>query len=349
MRAISARRQQGFTLIELLIVIGIIGFLAAAVLVAVDPVRRIQESRDARRYAEVNAILNAVLTKQVDDRKVYNGADDARIITSQTNSQVIVTDATGIECDAASAGLVASYPGCKQVLDTAARVIGTVSSALAVVTGTGTNFVQDVRVGDTLVDAATGLSPCVVKNITSATVLNCVGTVSPAYTADPIVAYSKNCVVNLSDTFALVGTSTSSGVTVTGDSTSTNFTVQVAVGDVLTDADGNECVVDSITDADTLICETAPASDFAAEILYNTLENPLVPNYIAEIPLDPRGEGEDICSEPGECTTDAAGITTVGTNNTGYYLHRSNGNRIEIGACHPDDPQGDGIEVKVKR
>jgi hypothetical protein len=153
--------------------------------------------------------------------------------------------------------------------------------------------------------------------------------------------------VNLSDTFTLVGTATSTGATVDGAGT-TNFTVQVAVGDTLISASGGECVVDSITDADTLICESTPATPFAGAIT-NVLENPLVPNYIAEIPLDPRGEGEDICSEPGECTTDAAGITTVGTNNTGYYLHRSNGNRIEIGACHPDDPQGDGIEVKVKR
>lgn len=344
MRAISARRQQGFTLIELLIVIGIIGFLAAAVLVAVDPVRRIQESRDARRYAEVNAILNAILTKQVDDRKVYNGADDARIITSQTNSQVIVTSAAGIECDAASAGLVASYPGCKQVIDTAARVIGTVSSASDVVTGT--NFVQNVRVGDTLVIDADGSSPCVVESIQSATSLTCTAAVSPAYSADTVVAYSKNCVVNLSDTFTLVGTSSSTGTTVTG--TNTNFTVQVAVGDTLSDGT-SECIVDSITDADTLICEVAPSPAFSADTLTNVLENPLVPNYIAEIPLDPRGDGEDICSEPGECTTDAAGITTVGSNNTGYYLHRSNGNRIEIGACHPDDPQADGIEVKVKR
>ena len=108
--------RHGFTLIELLIVIAIIGFLAAAILVAVDPVRRIQESRDARRSAETNAILNAILNKQVDDRAVYNGdaSSPAQIISqSGARVQVIVTDATGIDCT-----VQALRPGCDRAMDT---------------------------------------------------------------------------------------------------------------------------------------------------------------------------------------------------------------------------------------
>src|SRR5512142_2321274 len=101
MHARNANRPKGFTLIELLIVIGIIGFLAAAVLVAVDPVKRIQDSRDARRYSEVNAILNAILTKQVDDRALYNGHATAPVVTQAgANVQVIVSDNTGVDCTA---------------------------------------------------------------------------------------------------------------------------------------------------------------------------------------------------------------------------------------------------------
>jgi len=74
------KQNKGFTLIELLIIIGIIGFLAAAILVAVDPVRRIQEARDSKRWAEVNAILNAILTKQVDERAYYQGYSTAPIL-----------------------------------------------------------------------------------------------------------------------------------------------------------------------------------------------------------------------------------------------------------------------------
>src|SRR5512147_1709815 len=93
------RASEGFTLIELLIVIGIIGFLAAAVLVAVDPVKRIQASRDARRYSETHAVLHAIPTKQVDDRSLVQGRGSAPIVTDQTNSQVIVVGDAGVACD----------------------------------------------------------------------------------------------------------------------------------------------------------------------------------------------------------------------------------------------------------
>lgn len=59
--------RKGFTLIELLIVIGIIGIIASIVLVAVDPAKRLRDARDARRFAEVNSLLNAILNYQVDN------------------------------------------------------------------------------------------------------------------------------------------------------------------------------------------------------------------------------------------------------------------------------------------
>jgi len=94
--------RSGFTLVELLIVIAIIGFLAAAILVAVDPVRRIQDARNAKRWGEVNGILNAILVKQVDDRKMFTGTTTTPIVTDATNSQVIVAvDPGATDCAAA--------------------------------------------------------------------------------------------------------------------------------------------------------------------------------------------------------------------------------------------------------
>jgi prepilin-type N-terminal cleavage/methylation domain-containing protein len=95
--------DRGFTLIELLIVIAIIGFLAAAILVAVDPVKRVQQARNATRWSEVNGLLNAILVKQVDDRRSFNGASDALINASSTAAQVIVSDIsspTAVDCSA---------------------------------------------------------------------------------------------------------------------------------------------------------------------------------------------------------------------------------------------------------
>ena len=50
------RKEQGFTLIELLIVIAILGVLAAALLVAIDPVEQLARGRDSGRKSTVNQL-----------------------------------------------------------------------------------------------------------------------------------------------------------------------------------------------------------------------------------------------------------------------------------------------------
>ncbi len=52
--------RKGFTLIELLVVIGIIGILAAVVLVAVNPGRQFASARDTQRRADLYSITNAI-------------------------------------------------------------------------------------------------------------------------------------------------------------------------------------------------------------------------------------------------------------------------------------------------
>ncbi len=64
--------HRGFTPIEILVVIGMVGVLAAAVLVAVNPPHQFAQARNAQRMSDVNAILDAVYARMADHQGVYS-------------------------------------------------------------------------------------------------------------------------------------------------------------------------------------------------------------------------------------------------------------------------------------
>ncbi|TSC55450.1 MAG: Uncharacterized protein G01um101418_934 [Parcubacteria group bacterium Gr01-1014_18] len=102
----NSRQQKGFTLIELLIVIVIIGILAVVIFVAVDPAKRFADARNARRFSEVNSILEALLTYQIDQRgKLPNNGTGFNIIDSDAlTSQIFGSGASGCDTGCAAAG-----------------------------------------------------------------------------------------------------------------------------------------------------------------------------------------------------------------------------------------------------
>jgi len=63
-------KNKGFTLIEILVVIAIIAILAAIVIVAINPAKRFQDSRQAQRQSNVAAILNAIQQNMVDNKGI---------------------------------------------------------------------------------------------------------------------------------------------------------------------------------------------------------------------------------------------------------------------------------------
>ncbi len=71
-------RKKGFTLIELIIVIAVVAILAGAIFVAIDPARRLHEARNARRWSDVNTIVNTIKQYQVDNEgEHYYEVEDA--------------------------------------------------------------------------------------------------------------------------------------------------------------------------------------------------------------------------------------------------------------------------------
>ena len=112
-------RQTAFTLIELLIVIAIIGILAAAIFVAIDPARRLHEARNARRSSDIATLLEAVKKYQADADGTHYSVVAG--LTAGTN-YVIGTCSSGASCTA-----VANDPACADLSNIGAAYLETVA------------------------------------------------------------------------------------------------------------------------------------------------------------------------------------------------------------------------------
>lgn len=84
MNRIRKLKNGGFTLIELLVVIAIIGILAATVLVSMTGSK--PKARDARRYADLRQISNAIETVSNDDSIYFKSATSLGTIPAIANA-----------------------------------------------------------------------------------------------------------------------------------------------------------------------------------------------------------------------------------------------------------------------
>jgi type IV pilus assembly protein PilA len=65
--------KKGFTLLEMLLVVAIIAILAGIVIVAINPSKQLGAANDAKRWSDVNTIVNAVYQYSIDHGGVLPG------------------------------------------------------------------------------------------------------------------------------------------------------------------------------------------------------------------------------------------------------------------------------------
>jgi prepilin-type N-terminal cleavage/methylation domain-containing protein len=106
-------KNRGFTLVELLVVIGIVGILLAITLVAINPARQFAQANNAKRSADVNAILNAITTLKIDNAGVYPSVVPSLTTTDTSlNSTNFVSLCSAVVTDyIAELPLDPTYPG----------------------------------------------------------------------------------------------------------------------------------------------------------------------------------------------------------------------------------------------
>ena len=111
---------KGLTLIELIVVVAIIALLAASAFVAINPAKRVGNAADAKRWADITAIADAISHYAVD----YNGILPSAVSSASAGTTYLIAVAgdsvtTAKYCDALggsiyakrdiSSGLVPTY------------------------------------------------------------------------------------------------------------------------------------------------------------------------------------------------------------------------------------------------
>lgn len=109
---------RGFTLVELLLVIGIIATLAVVVFVALDPAKRFQDSRDAKRVSDVETILSAVHQYVIDNKGAFPDGLD------QDTERMLGT--YGASCEYYNGGCDVSTGACLNLADELSKYLKTI-------------------------------------------------------------------------------------------------------------------------------------------------------------------------------------------------------------------------------
>ena len=96
------KHDKGFTLLEALLVVAAIGVLTTIVILAINPARQLADFRDSKRVANVRTILDGIYEKSIDDGGVFPSQ------ISNTLYQMLGTNPAGCDVECGHTGSIGS-------------------------------------------------------------------------------------------------------------------------------------------------------------------------------------------------------------------------------------------------
>ena len=91
-------KKTGFTIVNLVMAIGVLVVIAASVLVVVNPTKRIGQTKDARRLADITAIARAVEAYEIDNHQIPS--DLAAATSLSVGEKFVLCGSSGsLTCD----------------------------------------------------------------------------------------------------------------------------------------------------------------------------------------------------------------------------------------------------------
>lgn len=96
----SNQSSRGFTLLEILLVVAAIAILAGIVIVAINPVKQLGQTRDAQRLTDVNTISSAIFQYYIDNEMLPSSIplDDTLSCTDKAATSRFGICVTGTTC-----------------------------------------------------------------------------------------------------------------------------------------------------------------------------------------------------------------------------------------------------------
>lgn len=90
-------KKSGFSMIELMVLIGGIGILLAFTIAYINPLKRIGESRDARRWTDVEMLAQAIELYATDNSQIPSDFSTAVMVVDK--KYVLCSSAGSVTCD----------------------------------------------------------------------------------------------------------------------------------------------------------------------------------------------------------------------------------------------------------